>query len=298
MAVADNPSDAIAAMGWTGERPASRRRWFRPFLRSPVSLMSLAVVVGCVVLAVASPIIAPYDPLAQSVPDRLQSPSGAHLLGTDALGRDVLSRMIYGTRVSLIAAGVSVLLSMSAGVTLGLIAGYLAGAVDEVIMRIVDAIVAFPAIVLALAFVTAFGASLTSVILALAIVSIPLYSRLMRAQVMAAKESDFVLAASSVGASPARAVLRHILPNVAGPIIVAATLGMSYAILAEASLSFLGAGVQPPTPTWGGMLNDASRYIYTNAYMTLFPGAAIFSLVLALNFIGDTLQDALDPRSS
>lgn len=277
--------------------PASRRKLVRTFLTSPVALVSLGLLLAIVVMAIGAAFIAPYDPHADNVSNRLADPSMSHPFGTDALGRDILSRMIYGARVSLIAAVFSVALSATVGVTIGLISGYRGGLIDEVMMRIIDSIVAFPTIILALAFVTAFGATLRSVIVALAVVSVPLYARLMRAQVLAAKESDYVLAARSAGAMPFRIVLRHILPNSLTPIIVAATLGMSFAILAEASLSFLGAGVQPPTPTWGGMLNEASRYIHTYPYMTVFPGAAIFVLVLSLNFLGDTLQDALDPRN-
>jgi peptide/nickel transport system permease protein len=276
---------------------ATQPRWLRQIRRSPIAIVSILFILTIVVLALGAEFIAPYDPLAQDVRIRLADPSWAHPFGTDAIGRDVLSRLIYGTRVSLLAAVFTVVLSVAVGVSLGLMAGYRGGIVDELVMRAVDAIVAFPAIVLALAFITAFGASLRSVVVALAVVSIPLYARLMRAQVLAIKESDYVLAARSCGSSPIRIVMRHILPNVVAPIIVAATLGMSYAILAEASLSFLGAGVQPPTPTWGGMLNDAARYIHTNAFMTVFPGAAIFALVLSLNYLGDTLQDVLDPRS-
>jgi peptide/nickel transport system permease protein len=276
---------------------ATEPRWLRQIRRSPIAIVSILFMLTTVVLALGAEFIAPYDPLAQDVRIRLADPSWSHPFGTDAIGRDVLSRMIYGTRVSLLAAVFTVVLSVTVGVSLGLMAGYRGGIVDELIMRGVDAIVAFPAIVLALAFITAFGASLRSVVVALAVVSIPLYARLMRAQVLAIKDSDYVLAARSCGSSPIRIVMRHILPNVVAPIIVAATLGMSYAILAEASLSFLGAGVQPPTPTWGGMLNDAARYIHTNAFMTVFPGAAIFALVLSLNYLGDTLQDVLDPRS-
>lgn len=274
-----------------------RRRWVRHFLKSPVALISLICVVLALVLALGADVVAPQDPLVQDVRNRLAGPSWDHPFGTDALGRDVLSRVIHGTRVSLIAAFSAVALSAIVGVGFGIIAGYIGGLVDEAIMRVVDAVVAFPAIILALAFVTAFGATLRSVIIALAIVSMPLYARLMRAQILSVKQSDFVLAARSVGAHPWRIMARHMLPNVMAPIVVASTLGMSYAILAEASLSFLGAGVQPPTPTWGGMLNDAARYIHTNMYMTIFPGAAIFILVLSLNYLGDTLQDAMDPRS-
>ena len=164
-------------------------------------------------------------------------------------------------------------------------------------MRIVDAISAFPSVVLALTFVTAFGATLSSVVVALAIVSLPLYARLMRGQVLAIKEADYILAARSLGAPPVSIVLRHVLPNALTPIVVATTLGMSYAILGEAGLSFLGAGVQPPTPTWGGMLTEASRFVYINRYLVFFPGAAIFLLVLSFNFLGDALQEILNPRS-
>ncbi|MCZ7576440.1 MAG: ABC transporter permease [Dehalococcoidia bacterium] len=274
-----------------------RDRWSRHFLRSPIALVSLLCVVVALVLAFGADAIAPHDPLAQDVRNRLAAPSMDHPFGTDALGRDVLSRVIHGTQVSLTAAFSAVALSALVGVSLGIIAGYVGGLIDEVIMRIIDSVVAFPAIILALAFVTAFGATLRSVIFAITIVSIPLYARLMRAQIMSVKETDFVLAARAIGARPLRIMGRHMLPNVLAPIVVAATLGMSYAILAEASLSFLGAGVQPPTPTWGGMLNDAARYIHTNMYMTMFPGAAIFILVLSLNYLGDTLQDVMDPRS-
>lgn len=279
-------------------RKKSRERWARHFFGSPVALISLVCVVGTLLLAFGADVVAPRDPLAQNVLERLQGPSWSHPFGTDALGRDVLSRVIHGTRVSLAAAVSAVALAALLGVSVGIIAGYVGGLLDELLMRIIDSIVAFPAIILALAFVTAFGATLRSVIFAITIVSMPLYARLMRAQILSVKETDFVLAARATGVTPLRIMFRHMLPNVLAPIVVAATLGMSYAILAEASLSFLGAGVQPPTPTWGGMLNDAARYIHTNAYMTVFPGAAIFVLVLSLNYLGDTLQDAMDPRAS
>lgn len=283
-------------LGGQVQRHSARARWTRPFLTSPVALVSLVIFAGTIILAIGAPVLAPYDPLADEVTNRLAGPSLSHPFGTDPLGRDVLSRMIYGARVSIIVAVSAVAVSSTVGVGIGVVSGYLGGIIDNVLMRVIDSIISFPSIILALVFVTAFGATLRSVIIALAVVSVPIFARLMRAQVLATKESDYVLAARSAGAGPVRIIGSHILPNSMAPIIVAATLGMSFAILAEASLSFLGAGVQPPTPTWGGMLNEASRYIYTKPFMTVFPGSAIFVLILSLNFLGDTLQDALDPR--
>lgn len=281
--------------------PVSQGRltqFMRRLLRARLAAPSLALIMLVVLMAALSPVVAPYDPLQEDVPNRLQSPSLSHPFGTDPIGRDVLSRIIYGSRVSLLVGIISVGVAMVLGVPIGLAAGYVGGRLDEVLMRIIDAIIAFPNLVLALVFVAVFGATIQNVMLAIGINSVPAYARLVRSQVLSLRTRDFVLAAHAQGASVWRILLFHLLPNAMAPVIVAATLGMSFAILAEASLSFLGVGVRPPTPTWGGMLNESFRFIYGSGWLSIFPGLAIFLLVLALNFLGDALRDVLDPRTS
>lgn len=259
----------------------------------PVALGVLAVVAAAAVLA---PLIAPHDPNATNPAESLITASWDHPLGTDQLGRDILSRIIYGARISLMVGFVAVGLSMLAGVPLGLISGYFGGYTDHGIMRAMDAVIAFPQIILALAIVGAFGSGMPQVMIAIAVGSVPLYARLTRGQVLAAREQEYVLAAKTIGGTSGRVLFRHILPNTLSPLIVQGSLGVAYAILAEAGLSFLGVGVQPPTPTWGGILSEGLPLVRRAAHPSMYPGIAIFVTVLAINLIGDALRDVLDPR--
>lgn len=249
-----------------------------------------------VIAALLAPALAPFDPSEQDTFRRLEGPSREHLLGLDDLGRDVLSRILYGARVSLRVGFSVVILASIAGVMLGAIAGYFGGRIDTLIMRICDMLLAFPGILLAIALVAVLGPSLNNVILALATIGWVGYARLVRGQVLKVREMEFVTAARALGAQSHRIIFRHVLPNVINPVIVMATLGLAGAILSEASLSFLGLGVQPPTPSWGAMLTSGRRYLGLANHLAIFPGAAIMLAVMGLNFLGDGLIDALDPK--
>lgn len=256
-----------------------------------------ALVLMVVMLAaVLAPIVAPYDPLRQDLANPLAGPGSTHWIGTDNLGRDVLARMIYGTRVSLIAGLVSVVLAVVVGCTLGLLAGFWGGRVDGAIMRVIDAILAFPPLVLALALGAVLGAGLVGVLIALGIVYAPTFARLMRGQVLTIKTREYVTAAQVIGAGTRAVLLQHVLPNAATPIVVQASLSVAFAILAEASLSFLGLGVQPPYPSWGNMINQGRGYLQQAPWIVFGPGAALFVTILGLNFVGDAIRDALDPK--
>ena len=277
--------------------PSFLTRVARLAKRAPVGTAALVVIFLLLLLAVAAPVFAPYDPQAQDYNRLLQAPSASHPLGTDRIGRDLLSRIIYGTRVSFMVGVVAVGVAMAIGTPLGLVAGYFRGATDEVIMRVLDALIAFPGIIFALAVVAVLGSSLTNVMLAIGISSVPLFARLTRSQVLALRQTDYVLAARAVGANDYRVMLRHILPNATSPLIVQATLGLGFAVLAEAGLGYLGVGVQPPTPTWGSDLNQGSPLLERAPWLSIAPGMAIFVLVLAFNLLGDALRDQLDPRT-
>jgi peptide/nickel transport system permease protein len=256
-------------------------------------LVILAVVSLCAILA---GVISPYDPLKQDYLAIAQPPSAAHWLGTDDLGRDVLSRIIYGSRVSLQVGAISVAFAVTVGALLGLVAGYVGGIVDDVIMRFVDAVQAFPGLILALGLTAALGPSIRNVMIAIGFISSPTIARLTRAQTLSVRETEYIAAARVSGAKPTTIVARHIWPNVIAPIIVQATLLVATAIVTEASLSFLGVGVQPPTPSWGSMLRTGSQYLEVAPWLAFAPGVAIFLTVLAFNFIGDGLRRALDPK--
>ena len=249
-----------------------------------------------VLAALAAPLLSPYDPNEQDTARRLEKPSNQHLLGLDDLGRDVLSRVVWGARVSLRVGFSVVLLASLIGVTLGAISGYFGGAVDVLVMRLCDILLAFPGILLAIALVAVLGPSLNNVILALATIGWVGYARLVRGQVLKVREMEYVTAAKALGAKSPRVIIRHVLPNVINPVIVMATLGLAGAILSEAALSFLGLGVQPPTPSWGAMLTAGRRYLGLANHLAIFPGAAIMLAVMGLNFLGDGLIDALDPK--
>jgi peptide/nickel transport system permease protein len=286
----------------TQPHPSRRHSKLRASLRALTS--NTPALVGCVLLvlfflcAILAPWLAPHDPAHLDLSRRLLPPSAGHWFGTDELGRDVLSRTLYGARISLTVAVAVVGLSLSVGVAFGMAAGFYGGFTDTVInVYLTNAFLALPGILLAVAFVAFLGPSLVNLILALALSGWVNYARLVRAQVMAAKEREYVQAARSLGAGDLRLMLRHILPNIVQPLLVQAAVGMAGAVLAEATLSFLGLGVQPPTATWGAMLNDARSHLFESPYLVFFPAMAVALCVLSFNLIGDGLRDFLDPRN-
>ncbi len=255
-----------------------------------------SVIVGFAVLAaLLGPLVVATDPATQQLALRLNGPSLGHWFGLDELGRDILTRVLYGARVSLLVSLVVVSVSVAVGVVVGAVAGYFGGLVDESISRIMDILLAFPGLLLAIALVAVLGPSLTNVVLALSLIGWVGYARLVRGQVLRAREFEFVQAARALGASTSRILVRHVIPTAVPAVTVQATLGMGGAILAEAALSFLGLGVQPPTPSWGTMLNGGRIHLLDAPHLTVFPGVAIAVLVLGFNFLGDGLRDALDP---
>jgi peptide/nickel transport system permease protein len=258
--------------------------------------LGLALVVLTVVAALLAPVLSAHDPSEQALALRLEGPSAQHVLGLDELGRDVWSRLLAGARISLLVGLVVVGVSASIGLMVGAVAGYVGGVTDEVISRLIDVLLAFPGILLAIALVAVLGPSLTNVVLALTAIGWVGYARLVRGQVLKARELEFVQAARALGAGPARLLARHIIPTAIPALVVQATLGMAGAILAEAALSFLGLGVQPPTPSWGTMINGGRVHLIDAPHLTVFPGLAIALLVLGFNFLGDGLRDRLDPR--
>ena len=268
----------------------------RRAVRARLAPLGAFVMVLAVLVALAAPLLSPYDPLAQNLGNTLAAPGRAHWLGTDNVGRDVLSRVIWGTRVSLVAGLVSVVLAVCAGSVLGVVAGYCGGRVDGVVMRVMDAVLSFPPLVLALALGAVLGAGLGGVLLALGVVYTPTFARLMRGQVLTITARDYVDAARALGASGWRVAAWHVVPNAINPIIVQASLSVAFAILAEASLSFLGLGIQPPQASWGSMINAGRGYLQQAPWIVFGPGTALFVTVVGLNFVGDALRDALDPR--
>jgi ABC-type dipeptide/oligopeptide/nickel transport system permease subunit len=272
--------------------------WSRvsPALRRPLAIIGVTVVAIWVLVAIFAPLLAPYGPL--TLGNSLSAaPSAAHLFGTDELGRDVLSRVLFGARISLPVSALLVLLSLLVGATLGGIAGYFGGWVDGLIMRIVDLVFAFPAIILALVITAVLGPSLVNAVFALVAVQWPNYARIVRGLVLSVGDAEFVQASRLLGASAPRALVRDVLPNVVGPVVVYVTLDFGNAILLISALSFLGLGAQAPTPEWGAMVSEGTQY-FQQWWIGTFPGLAIFTLVLALNFLGDSARDAFDPRST
>ena len=265
-------------------------------LRWKTFSLGIAILLVYVVSAIFAPLVAPYDPAKPDYQALLQTPSLEHLFGTDDKGRDIFSRVIFGTRISFTIAIVAVGIAAVVGVPLGLFGGYFGGWPDAVIGRVVDALFAFPVLLMAIAIVTITGIGLRGAIIAIGLIAIPEFARVSRAAMVAEKENDYVLAARAVGASAPRIVLRQIVPNTLGPIVVLISLGFAFAILNETALSFLGLGAQAPTPSWGADLAAARRYIRDAPWLSLFPGLAIFFLVLALNLTGDGFRDLLDPR--
>jgi peptide/nickel transport system permease protein len=292
----------MAAVPLPAAAPAARhdspaRRALRRLLARRTAVLGLLVVVLMAALALLAPWLAPFDPLATSFAMVRKAPDGANWFGTDEVGRDLLSRVIWGGRASLAAGVISVTIAVGVGVPLGMLAGYVGGAVDAVVSRITDAMLAIPFLILAIALAAFLGPSLGNAMIAIGITATPIFVRLSRGQVLAVRAEDYVEAARAVGNPPARILLRHILPNILPPVIVQATLAIAAAIIAEASLSFLGLGQQPPAPSWGSMLNTAQRFLTQAPWMAVFPGLAIFVTVLAFNLLGDGLRDALDPKS-
>ena len=277
-----------------------RSQWrlaFRVFRRNRLAASGLMLLSTLVVVTLAAPVLAPASPVQIDLSQKLVPPGPSHAFGTDHFGRDMLSRLLHGARVSLAVGLVVIAISMSIGVPLGLIAGYHGGPVDHVISRMVDGLLAFPPFLLAVAIMGSLGQELRNVMLALGLVYAPVFARLVRGSTLAVREELYVSAAVAVGAHSRRILLRYILPNVLAPIVVQATVSFSQAILAEASLSFLGLGTQPPNPSWGRDLSEARRYLVDAPWLVLFPTLAIMISVLSVNFIGDGLRDALDPRT-
>jgi len=267
-----------------------------PAVREPLTMVALAVIALFAIGAVLASVVAPYDPLAQDLASRLQPPSQAHWLGTDQLGRDLLSRILYGARISLIVGVVVVALAGALGTFVGLIAGYTAGLADEGLMRLTEVFLAFPPLILAMAIAGALGPSLGNAIIAIAAVTWAVYARLSRGQVLSLRRREYVEAARAIGAGRTRIIARHLLPNAIAPLLVQASFDMGSAIISAAGLSFIGFGAQPPTPEWGVMISEGRNFISTEPWLSLFPGLAILLTVGAFNLLGDALRDTLDPR--
>ena len=273
-----------------------RARAVRALLLRKAAVFGLLLIMLFTGLALLAPLIAPYDPTAQSWANVRKAPSLAHWFGTDEVGRDVLSRLLYGARASLMAGGISIAIALSIGAPLGMIAGYLGGLVDALLSRLTDAMLAIPFLILAIALAAFLGPSLGNAMIAIGVSTAPIFVRLTRAQVMTVKVEDYVEGARAVGNPRWRIAVVHILPNIVPALLVQATLSIAAAIIAEASLSFLGLGQQPPAPSWGSMLNSAQRFLASAPWLAIWPGIAIFLTVLSFNLVGDGLRDALDPR--
>ncbi|HNP71423.1 MAG TPA: ABC transporter permease [Kouleothrix sp.] len=280
----------------TAAAPVSRRRQIASALRQPAVAASVLILLLFVLAALFAPLLSPADPLAQNVLNGLKPPSGAHLFGTDKLGRELVSRILYGARISLLVGAAVVLISGILGTLLGVLAGYVGGWVDEALMRVTDIFFAFPALILAMAIAGALGPSLQNALIAISAVTWPVYARLLRGQVLALKEREFVLAARTVGVPEWRIILRHLLPNMLAPLLVQASFDMGGAITSVAGLSFIGFGAQPPTPEWGVMISEARTYMATAWWMATFPALSIMLVVGGFNLLGDGLRDLLDPR--
>ncbi|HEV2186423.1 MAG TPA: ABC transporter permease [Stellaceae bacterium] len=288
------PIGAVLLDADIGEAPWQRA--LRHLVKRRTAIFGLGVVAFFIVLAILAPLVSPYDPQTTNWAAVRKPPSMLHLFGTDEIGRDVLARIIWGARASLAAGLVSVSLALAAGVPIGLVSGYLGGFVDGLLMRMVDAMLAVPFLILAIALAAFLGPSLMNAMIAIGVSQTPIFARLTRGQVLSVKHEEYIEAARAIGNPHYRIVLRHILPNIIPPLLVQATLAAAAAIIAEAALSFLGLGEQPPDPSWGSMLNTAKNFISQAPWMAVWPGAAIFTLVLSLNLFGDGLRDALDPR--
>lgn len=280
------------------KRRGMAKEILRRLMRNKMAVAGLVIIVVLILLAVFADVFIDYDAdcIAQDIPNRLKGPSAEHWFGTDEFGRDIFARLIYGSRVSLLVGLVSVIVAMFVGGTLGAVAGYYGGTIDNVIMRVMDVLLAVPSILMAITIVAALGTNLIYVMIAIGVSGVPGFARIVRAAVMSVKDQEFVESAKAIGATNTTVIIREIIPNCMAPIIVQATLGVAGSILSTASLSFIGLGVQPPSPEWGAMLSGGRNYLRDAAHITLFPGLAIVITVLALNLLGDGLRDALDPR--
>jgi peptide/nickel transport system permease protein len=269
---------------------------FRFLKQNPLALFGSVVILITILTSILVPVLPIQDPLHQNLPNRLKPPSADHLFGTDNYGRDVFSRVIWGGRVSLLVGIFSVVIGSLIGVTMGVISGYFGRYVDAGIMRITDILLSFPALLLAMAICSAIGSSLWNVVVAISIVTVPRFSRLVRGSTLSVKEADFLEAARALGQNKTKIIFFHILPNISSPILVLATLWIPAAIITEASLSFLGLGVMPPTPTWGNIINEGKSYLQNAPWISIFSGIIIVLVVMAFNFVGDAVRDAFDPR--
>ncbi|MEO5844972.1 MAG: ABC transporter permease, partial [Caldimonas sp.] len=294
--LATSSAGATAASAGASSSAGAWRPVWRKLKRRRGAMVGLVVAALFIAAALLAPWLAPFDPIETSWSAIRKAPSAAHWFGTDDIGRDVLSRVIWGTRASLLAGVVAVSIAVALGVPIGMTAGFAGGFVDALISRLTDAFLACPFLILAIALAAFLGPNLTNAMIAIGISATPIFVRLTRAQVINVKVEEYIEAARALGAPPLRIVWRHVLPNILAPVIVQATLAVAAAIIAEASLSFLGLGQQPPAPSWGSMLNTAKNYVDNAPWMAIWPGLAIFLLVLSFNLLGDGLRDALDPR--
>jgi peptide/nickel transport system permease protein len=282
--------------GGVPPRVTPLRRFYRVFTSRGLVVFGAVVILALILTALFAPLLAPYDPYQQDLGSYLQNPSRAHLLGTDGTGRDTLSRIIYGTRVALLVGIVVTGIAASSGMLLGLLAGYFGGVVNMIIMRFIDALMTFPMIILAMLLMATMGKGIGNLLIAMGFSMMSGYARVMCGLVYSVKENDYVLAGHATGAGSLRIMLRHVLPNCFPPFIVMITMQMGAAIMAEAGLSFIGIGIQPPTASWGAMVNDGYKYLLKVPVLSIAPGAAILLIVFAFNMVGDGLRDALDPR--
>jgi peptide/nickel transport system permease protein len=289
-------NDQYSEIATAPPKVSEARRILKVMFSRWLVVFGSVIILALIVAAIFAPLIAPYDPIQQDLSIALQQPSSEHLLGTDWLGRDVLSRIIYGTRISIMVGVIAVGIACIIGMSLGLVAGYFGRWTNNIIMRIIDAMMSLPPLVLALAISSALGGGLKNVMIAIGIAMVPIYCRLMCGQVLSVKTNDYITAANVIGTNDFKMMLRHILPNSFPPLLVLVTLNLGQAILAEAGLSFLGIGVSPPTAAWGSMVSEGYKYLFHNPILSFAPGIAIVLVVLSFNMVGDGLRDALDPR--
>lgn len=298
---ASSGSEAAAALA-TAERTTTKSRnpwqlgWYR-FKQNRTAIVGLVITLAFVVAAIFSPLIATHDPVKQSLSDAVQRPSREHFLGTDELGRDIFSRIVEGARISLSLSALSVSIGLLSGLVIGVVSGFYGRWVDMVLMRIIDVMLAIPGLLLAITIVAVIGVGLTSIIFAIAFSSIPTFARLARGRTLAVRSEEFILAATAIGSSNRRLMIKHVVPNIIPPLIVQTTLQLAAAILTASGLSFLGLGAQPPTPEWGSMLSTGRAYLTSSPHVAVFPGIAIMLVVFGFNLLGDGLLFALDPRS-